>query len=60
MDLRPKSLIQNNSPSPPRPKSELAQRLSISLTDPISLQGESGGRRFTIKYDDTEYIVDGK
>uniref|UniRef100_A0A915MTS4 Phosphodiesterase n=1 Tax=Meloidogyne javanica TaxID=6303 RepID=A0A915MTS4_MELJA len=61
--IRPNNLfIPNYSPLPPRPKSELSRRPSISLTDSTVLQGEAGcgsnSGRFTIKYDNTEYVVD--
>jgi len=62
--IRPNNLfIPNYSPLPTRPKSELSRRPSISLTDSTVLQGEAGcgsnSGRFTIKYDNTEYVVDG-
>nr|CAD2128310.1 unnamed protein product [Meloidogyne enterolobii] len=61
--IRPNNLfIPNYSPLPTRPKSELSRRPSISLTDSTVLQGEAGcgsnSGRFTIKYDNTEYVVD--
>uniref|UniRef100_A0A915LJW4 Uncharacterized protein n=1 Tax=Meloidogyne javanica TaxID=6303 RepID=A0A915LJW4_MELJA len=61
--IRPNDLfIPNYSPLPTRPKSELSRRPSISLTDSTILQGEAGcgsnNGRFTIKYDNTEYVVD--
>uniref|UniRef100_A0A1I8BM42 FHA domain-containing protein n=1 Tax=Meloidogyne hapla TaxID=6305 RepID=A0A1I8BM42_MELHA len=61
--IRPNNLfIPNYSPLPPtRPKSELAKRPSISLNDSTVFQDvgcDSNHGRFTIKYDNTEYIVD--